>query len=79
MNWISVEKELPKGLGAIVKVKRESGEELKAYYHSDKMAWLAFYHKKHKCSYWQCFKTRKWLYDVTDWMSLKPPKEQEGK
>ncbi len=70
-EWISVGERLPK-FHAAVRVKREGGNEEKAYYHSDRMSWLNFYGVK--TSYFEDTKGE-WLYDVTHWMPLpEPPK-----
>src|SRR6267142_286123 len=69
MEWISTTDRLPEGPGSIVFVKRENGDEVKAYYHRDKMAWLSFYHKG-DLSHFQDHSTMKFLFDVTHWRHL---------
>ncbi len=81
MEWTALKEgyddNIPKDKGCIVKVKRKCGEELKAYFHRDKMAGLAWYWKDHKLSYWQRYDNGHWLYDVTHWMPLpNPPKDE---
>lgn len=81
MEWIALREGyddgLPKSIGCIVKVRRKCGEELKVYFHRDKMFPLARFWKDHKLSHWQRFDNYEWLYDVTHWMPLpKPPKEE---
>ncbi len=76
MEWISVKDKLPIGLGDIVKAKTQNGDELKAYFHKDKMITLASYCKNHELSHWQS-REGKWLYDVTYWMPLREhPKDE---
>ncbi len=64
-EWISVEKSLPKW-SDIIKVRRVNGDEIKAYYHDDRMTWLCYYNVK--TSYFQDHKTKAWLHDVTHWL-----------
>ncbi len=76
MEWISVNDDLPKGPGDIVIAKRENGDEMKVYFHKDKMFPLARYWKDHKLSYWQRFDNTQWIYGVMHWRSLR--KEDKG-
>ena len=66
MEWIKSLDRLPND-HCIVQIRRENGEEILAYFHADKMAWLAFYYRGHQLTHWQCKKTLKWLYDVVAW------------
>lgn len=66
MEWVNILERLPRG-HCIVCVRREGGKEVIAYFHSDKMAWLAYYHKRHELSHWQCFESHEWLHDVQQW------------
>ncbi len=75
MTWISVKERLPSGPGDILKVRRENDDEIKAYYHADRMAWLSFY-TKHNLSHFQDHKTLKFLDDVTHWYE-KPKDKNE--
>jgi len=67
MNWVSVEQKLPK-FHSIVMAKKQNNEEVKCYFHSDRMAWLNFYGQK--TSYFQDFKTLEFLHDITHWKEL---------
>ena len=67
MEWVNVKDELPSGAGDIVKVRRENGDELKAYYSKDKMAWLLRYYKG-PTSHFQNHATREFLFDITHWL-----------
>ena len=64
-EWVNVNDRLPDH-SDIVKVLRENGDEIKAYYHSDKMEWLHRYCQFER-SYFQSQKNGEWLYDVTHW------------
>ena len=64
-EWISVKDRYPDGRGAIVKVKRENGEERKVYYWSDGMLWLGFYGIR--TTRFQDVETTNFLHDVTHW------------
>lgn len=81
MDWIAIkegyDEGLPKSLGCIVNVKRKSSEELKAYFHQDKMFPLARYWKNHQLSHWQRLDNRHWLYDVTNWRPLTKEDKEE--
>lgn len=68
-KFISVEDHLP-NFSTIVNVRTNSGKDLKAYFHHDKMYPLARYWKGHTLSHWQEYETRNWLYDVTHWKEL---------
>ncbi len=69
-EWISVKDEdkLPP-CHDVLQVKRENGDEIKAYFHKDKMAWLGFYCKAPR-SHFQDHKTMEFLFDVTHWKPL---------
>ncbi len=69
IKWISVNDKLPKGLGAIVNVKRENGQELKAYYHEDSACWLNFYGIK-TSKFENYERDCEFLFDITHWRSL---------
>lgn len=66
MDWIKCSDRLPND-HCIVQIMRENGEKTPAYFHADKMAWLAFYHRAHQLTHWQCKSSLKWLYDVVAW------------
>jgi hypothetical protein len=68
MEWISVKNKLPY-THCILRVRRENGEETKAYFHADKMGWAHNYYK-FPWTHFQDKKTLEWLEDVTHWMSL---------
>ncbi len=63
-KWININDSLPE-THDIVKVRRENGDEINAYYHADKMCWLNYYGKK--TSHFQSFKSLEFLFDVTHW------------
>ena len=65
MNWISIKDCYPDKRGAILKVKRECGDERKAYYWGDAMAWLGFFGLS--TSHFQDYETNVFLHDVTHW------------
>jgi len=66
-KWIDVNDNLPNGPGDIVNVMLSTGDTKTAYYHRDCMAWLSYYTKE-RLSHFQCYKTHKFLHDVTHWM-----------
>jgi hypothetical protein len=66
MTWVSIKDRMPRGPGDILKVKRQNGDELKAYYHADRMDWLGYYTNRN-LSYFQDHKTKEFLHDVTHW------------
>lgn len=70
MEWVSVEDRLPEGIGAIIWVKRKSGEEVKCYYHQDQMGWLHSYYN-FPWTHFEDKTTGTWLTDVTHWRNLK--------
>lgn len=66
MEWISVKDSLPRPPGALVKVRLDTGEELKAYYHADGLAPFFFYGQK--VTYWQRKDNLKTLHNVVEWL-----------
>lgn len=75
MQWISVKDKLPDSHD-IVRVRRANGDEIKAYFHKDKMVWLQFYCKE-ELSHFQSHKTGEWLFDVKHWLFSPPAIEKE--
>lgn len=67
MEWISVEKGLPSVKGGIFKVRLSDQNEIEAYFFSDCMAWISYYHRNHKLTHWQSKCDKKWIYNVTHW------------
>jgi len=63
MEWSNINDKLP-DYSCVLKVKRKNGDECKAYFHKDKMAWLNFYYQG-KLSHFQDHKTLEFLFDVT--------------
>lgn len=71
MEWIAVDKELPKGTGEIYKVRLTNGDEVQAYYFQDKCNLLKFYNPTLKLSYWWDYKTKEAMHNVTHWRKPK--------
>lgn len=63
--WIALADSYPPHSG-IYQVKLSNENEIKAYYHSDKMNWLKFYGKK--TTHFQDYETNKFIDNVTHWM-----------
>ncbi len=59
-EWISVKENLPP-CSCILTVKRKNGDQIKAFFHSDKINWLYFYGVK--TDHFQDM-NGKWLHDV---------------
>ncbi len=73
-EWISVKDKSPDVFAGIFKVKRSNRDETKAYYYSDRAAYIAFY--GWKTTDWWDYSSKEPIYDVTHWMSLPlPPKD----
>jgi hypothetical protein len=66
-KWTKVEDDLPNWHG-IVMTKRANGDQVKCYFHADKMIWLAFYGKD--TSHFQDYKTLQFLHDITHWRNI---------
>jgi hypothetical protein len=68
MNWISTKDRLPK-FSSVVRIKKSNGDEAKAYFHADAMAWVKFYGIK--STYFQDHESKKFLDldEVTHWSS----------
>lgn len=64
-EWVDAEKQLPE-CHDVLKVRRKNGDEVKAYYYSDGMAWVQFYGVK--TSRFQDRSTLSFLFDVTHWL-----------
>lgn len=75
MNWTKIEYQLPAD-NDVVKVKLSNGDEVKAYFHKDKMQWLSFYYEG-KLSHFQDCKTCKFLFNVVEWRYLGNPKQNK--
>jgi hypothetical protein len=65
-EWIDPSKELPKEENGIYKVRLDNGNEIKAYYCSDRISWLARF-TNDKLSHWWDKRTKEPLYNVTHW------------
>lgn len=65
MEWISIEKKLPKNHGKYI-VKLRDENELKAFFYSDMMVWIAYYGER-PCYWWDSNYPYDPLYDVTHW------------
>lgn len=65
MKWIKTEDRLP-NFHEVLKVRRENGNVVKAYFHKDKMEWLKFYCKG-PLSHFQDHKSLEFLFDVIEW------------
>jgi hypothetical protein len=63
--WVDVNERLP-DFHATLKARKENGEEVKCYFHQDRMAWLRFYTRE-KLSYFQDFETLEFLHNITHW------------
>ncbi len=79
MDWINVKKTIPStdpsNMGCICLVKRSNGEELHAFFHTDRMGWVESY-VRGGGSYWSRKSNGETLYDVTHWRpreGFKPP------
>jgi hypothetical protein len=68
-EWISIKDDFPPGPYGIVKVRRKNGDEIKAFYHADAVAWVKFYGVE--TSKFQCYDTYNFLFDVTHWRPLR--------
>lgn len=66
MEWIDVNERKPQRTD-IIKVRRLNGDEIKAYYHSDGLAWIPPWYDRKQISSFQDFTTNKFLFDVTHW------------
>lgn len=71
-EWVDVNDALPERKQGIYKVRRQNGNEVKAYYCEDtidKLHRLSQVGQKYKTesSYWWDKETKKPLYDVTHW------------
>ncbi len=66
-EWIPVTERLPEGMAGKYTVRLENGDEKKAYYYSDAMAWITWYGHK-SCYWWDCSRNNDPLHDVTHWM-----------
>jgi endonuclease I len=65
MTWISVKDKLPTH-HAIVRIRKNNGDEAKAYFYMDKIQWIDFYGKK--TSYFWDYDTKLPIDgDITHW------------
>ena len=65
-EWIESSKELPKVKNGIYMVKLSDGEQIKAYYCSDRISWLSQY-TDDQLSYWWDKNTKEPLHNVKHW------------
>jgi len=64
-DWIDVNEKLPL-CSNVVKAKTSDGDEIKCYFHKDRMGWLSNYTKAN-LTHFQCHKSLKFLDNVTHW------------
>lgn len=67
-EWVSVEDKLPPE-SEIYRVRLQNGDEIRAYFHPDKMQWIAHYGKK--TSHWWSYIDEKRLDNVTHWLPFR--------
>ena len=65
MEWINVKDRLPEEKFERHFVKKENGEEKKAYFMPDKMEWISYYGLK--SSFWMETRSGQLIHDVTHW------------
>jgi len=65
-EWVFCKERMPPQTG-IMWVRKENGEEVKAYFHADHMGDLAWYYPRGMSLYFQDHQTKKFLQDVTHW------------
>ena len=75
MEWISVEDRLPEDKFKKYLVKKENGELIPSFFMPDKMIWISWYGRK--TSYWMDIDSGKLVHDVTHWMLLPKPQNEE--
>jgi hypothetical protein len=66
MEWMSVEDGIPDIFAGKFKIRKANGNELDAFFCSDKMAWIAFYGQK-TCFWWNAKYSYEPIHDVTHW------------
>jgi len=64
-EWIDFNKERPNDEFSVYLVKKENGEEEKAFFMPDKIAWVAFFGIK--TSFWMGKHSGQLIHDVTHW------------
>lgn len=65
-EWIDVKEKHPNVQNGIFRVRKQNGNEVKAFYHDDHMAKFSFYGVR-PCAWWD-YETSQPLGDVTHWL-----------
>ena len=69
MLWFKCSERLPDDSHKKYIVKKSNGEQIPAFFMSDKISWLAFYGKE--LTHWMEFESGKLIYNVEEWKEMK--------